>query len=91
VKAAILALPLLLAACATAPPEPRVEFKEVQVPVPVRCAPQLGARPDYPDTDDKLRAAPSADARYHAMATARPLHYAREEELEGALKGCTGG
>jgi hypothetical protein len=90
-RAAILALPLLLAACATTPPEPRVQIREVQVPVPVRCTPKLAARPDYPDTDDELRAAPSADARYHAMATARPLHYAWEAELEGALKGCSGG
>ena len=77
-----------LMGCGT-PPAPRIEIKEVRVPVPVSCVPAgFPEAPAYPDTDEALRAAPDAATRYALIAQGRLLRMARGGETEIVLKGC---
>lgn len=82
---------LLLAGCHStgAAPSPRVTVVERAVPVSSPCVPAtLGPRPDYPDSDEALRAAPDAATRYQLLSAGRPLRVARESELETVVAGC---
>lgn len=73
--------------CAT--PTPRVVTQEVQVPVAVSCVPaNLRAAPDYPDTDDALKAAPGAADRMLMLGAGRQLRSQRLAELEPVVHGC---
>ena len=83
---------LSLGACASTPqvaPEPRIVTVEVAVPVPQPCVPAgLAAPPEYPDTDDALRAAPDAASRYQLIAAGRLLSRARLNEVEPVVAAC---
>mgnify|MGYP000747660966 CR=1 FL=1 len=82
---------LSLAACATteaAPPE-RIVTVEVAVPVPSPCVPAtLGPAPEYPDTDEALRAAPDPATRYQLLGAGRLLRNARLNEVEPVIAAC---
>lgn len=59
------------------------------IPTPVSCVPEsLGAPPAYPDTDEALRAAPTADRRYQLILAGRELRIARAGEVEPVVAGC---
>lgn len=82
---------VLLAGCATAPATPpeRVVTVEVAVPVPSPCVPaNLGPAPEYPDTDEALRAAPDAATRYLLLGAGRLLRIARANEVEPVVAAC---
>ncbi|MBX9574988.1 MAG: hypothetical protein K2X07_05050 [Caulobacteraceae bacterium] len=83
-------LAFLLAACGGERPpiEPIVKTVRVEVPVPVPCAPAVGPRPDYPDGDDEVRAAPDLLERVKLLLAGREMRRAREAELEAAVAGC---
>lgn len=84
--------PLLTAgSCATTSGGPPPAPREVRVVVPVKCNPQIGPEPVYPDTDAALRAAPSWFERLKMVAAGRVLRIAREGELKAALDACRGG
>lgn len=91
-------LPFLLglAACATKPlerPEPIVVTKEVKVPVSTPCVPETydPKRPDYVDSDERLRAAADAAERYQLLWGGRGQRQAREKENEAVISGCPRG
>jgi hypothetical protein len=86
-----LALCASLAACSTTKQlEPRVVTQEVLVPVATPCVPDKydRTRPDYPDSNAALRAAPDAAARYQLLWAGRGLRAAREAENEAVIAGC---
>lgn len=88
--AVILFCALTLSACATtAPPRP-VTTVEVRVPVAVKCHPDLGEPPQYPDTDAALKAAPDLFSRVKLIVAGRLMRIAREAELQAAIKACEG-
>lgn len=91
-KWAVLSTALILTACATPapPPEPRIVTKEVQVVVQVKCKPNLPPRPDYPDTDAALAAAPNIFVAVQLYKAGRKLRIAREGQQDAALKACAG-
>jgi len=76
----------LLTGCATHPPQ--VVTKEVDIPVPVHCAPKLGTEPDYLDSDAKLKAAPNIVAWAKALAEGRLQRIQRDVEKTAALTAC---
>lgn len=79
---------LLLTACA-GKSEPVIRTVEVRVPVPVSCvSDKLPEEPTYPDTDDAVKAAPDAAARYGLIAAGRVLRIQRAAEVEPVVKGC---
>lgn len=78
---------LSLVACAS-PGEPRIEVREVRVPVAVKCASDPGAAPAYADTPEALRAAPDIFARTQLLLAGRLQRMARIVELEAANAGC---
>jgi len=81
---------LVLAACATTPPTPRIVTKTVQVAVPVSCKPAIAPAPAYPDTDAALKAAPDVFQRVRLLVAGRLERIAREAELNAALDACAG-
>lgn len=84
---ALLLLPL--AACNTT--QPRIVTREVKVPVVQPCVSERVARaPTYPDTDDALREAPDAAARYSLVSAGRLLRDQRLAEIEPVLEACRG-
>ncbi len=89
-RSLILAACALLAGCASTPDsEPRVVTVEVAVPVASPCVPaSLGPAPEYPDTDEALRAAPDAASRYQLLGAGRLLRGARLNELEPVVARC---
>lgn len=92
----LLTAPLLalLSACATARvPEPRIIIQEVKVPVATACVPETydPQRPDYADTDDKLKAAADPAERYQLLWAGRAQREAREAENEAVISGCPRG
>ena len=86
-RALVLALVLLLAACGTT--EVLVPV-EVLVPLPVPCEAQVSPSPQYPDTDEALRAEPDLFERVKRLLAGRELRTAREAELERAVAVCQG-
>jgi hypothetical protein len=85
--AALAVIPLILTACATAS-EPRIEVREVRVPVAVKCATDPGPRPEYPDTDAALAAVKDVFEASKLVMAGRALRIGREAELEAAVSGC---
>jgi len=78
---------LTLTACATAS-EPRIEVREVRVPVAVKCATDPGPRPEYPDTDAALAAVRDVFEAAKLVMAGRALRIGREAELEASVAGC---
>lgn len=90
-KALALLLLLPLAACKTTGdvPPPVIQTVEVAVPVPMPCVPkELGGPPAYVDTDEALRNAPDAAARYKLTYAGRLQRIGRLGELEPVVKSC---
>ena len=83
---------LALVGCASTPDpdvHERIVTVEVAVPVSQPCVPvTLGPAPDYPDTDEALRAAPDAATRYLLIAAGRLLRIARLGEVEPVVAAC---
>ncbi|QUD88064.1 hypothetical protein [Phenylobacterium montanum] len=81
----------LLAGCASTPDvAPPSVMHTVEVPTPVRCRPDLGPEPDYPDTDEALRAAPDLFSRVRLLLAGRMLRIARDQQKTAALAACAG-
>ena len=83
----LIAAALWLAGCGT-PPAPRIEVREVKIPVAVACAADPGPDPVYPDTDEALRNVPDVATGVRLLAAGRLLRDARIGELKAALAGC---
>lgn len=82
---------LPLGACGTVPaPEPIVQTKVVEVPVPTPCKPQLSPEPQYPDTDEALAGVTDVFQGTQLLKAGRKMRIAREGELDAALQGCAG-
>lgn len=77
---------LLLVACAT--PAPRIEIKEVLVPVPVPCMERVGPAPSYQDTPAAVQAAPTLFDRVKLLLVGREERDARLRVLEGQALVC---
>jgi hypothetical protein len=78
----------LLSACATTT-EPSIRTVEVRTPVPVYCKADVPER-EHADSDQALKAAPSAEDRYLLLAAGRKTRKAEVNELRTALKSCRG-
>jgi hypothetical protein len=90
-RLAALCLFMTLSACAGGPaPEPHIEAVTVPVAVPVRCRPDLGLEPAYPDTEAALRAAPDLYGRVRLLVAGRLLRIARDARKTAALAACAG-
>lgn len=83
---AVLLAGLLLTGCATAP-EPRVQIKEVRIPVSVPCRVKLPPEPTYADELVPLDADLFTKAK--ALLQAREQRKAYQAELEAAAKSCS--
>lgn len=83
----LIAAAIWLAGCGT-PPAPRIEVREVKIPVAVACAADPGPAPAYPDTDEALRNAPDVATGVRLLMAGRVLRMARENVLEAANSGC---
>lgn len=83
----VCALSVALCACATR--APRIEYREVKVAVPVKCAVNLPEDPAYPDTDQALKSAPDIAEKVRLLLAGRFLRIGREVELKAAVKGCS--
>ena len=81
---------LILGGCASSPPAPRIEIRTVDIPTPVRCRPDLGAEPEFPDTDAALQAAPDLFARVRLLLAGRLMRIARDQQIRAALQACAG-
>jgi hypothetical protein len=84
--AVVLALPLTGAMCSTT--QDRIVVKDVNVPVALACKPDVGAKPDFPDTPAAILNAPNVRERARLYAAGRPLHWNWEARLETALASC---
>ena len=89
-RAAIAGMALLiLSGCDTiqGPPPPPIT---VHVPVPVACIadPSVLKAPDFPDADEKLKAAASTFERIKLLVAGRLLRISYGLKLEAALAGC---
>ncbi|MBL8773343.1 MAG: hypothetical protein JNK30_18310 [Phenylobacterium sp.] len=84
---ACLALIPVLASCASAP-APRIEYREVKVAVPVKCAADPGPSPAYSDTPEALRAAGDMLEKVKLLLAGRKQRDARILELEAASSAC---
>lgn len=92
-KILIFALAGVLAGCAhneVLPPEPEIRIVEVKVPQPVPCPAlnELGAEPEYPDTDAALKTAPDLTSRVALILKGRLLRAQRLTEYAAAKSGC---
>ena len=83
----LIAAAIWLAGCGT-PPAPRIEVREVKIPVAVACAADPGPDPIYPDTDEALRNVPDVATGVRLITAGRLLRDARIGELKAALAGC---
>lgn len=82
---------LALAGCASAPLQPVIQTKAVEVPVAIRCVPDPApVAPAFVDTDAAIAAAPDMFARAKLYVIGRLQRIAYEGELTAALKGCAG-
>jgi hypothetical protein len=91
IVAGLLLLVLSLAACDTpTKPEPEIRIVERVVPGPLRsCIPaDMPPEPDYPDTDDALRAAGAMPERYQLVMAGRELRDAYLGIVRKLLPGC---
>ena len=79
---------LILAGCASAPSQPAVVTKTVNVEVPVHCSPNIGPEPSYADTPEAIRAASDFGSRLKLVLAGRVQRIQRLGELLAALKGC---
>ena len=80
---------LVLVGCGGKQVEPEIRIVEVPISVPVSCVPKnFPAKPLMPDSDEALKAAPDAAARYGLIAAGRVLRIQREAEVEPVLAGC---
>lgn len=86
-----LAATLCLAACATPakPPESVVVTKTVYVPVSTPCKLVTSKRPDFPDTDAAIKAAPNFYERVRLLAAGRLDRIAWDIEQSAALDACS--
>ena len=84
---AVIIAGLSVAACQTTA-EPRIEVREVRVPVAIKCATDPGPRPEYPDTDAALAAVRDVFEAAKLVMAGRALRIGREAELEAAVSGC---
>lgn len=93
ILAAMMLLALFGCAARPAPPDPvvPVQLQPVKEAVPVRCAPNIGPEPDYPDTDAALKAAPNLFERVKLLLAGRLLRIQRDQEKTAALDGCRNG
>lgn len=90
-RALLFIMALTLAGCAGGPPlDPKIVTQVVDHPVPVRCAPNIGPEPAYPDTDDALRSAPDLFTRVKLLVAGRGMRIARDVQKSAALAGCAG-
>ncbi len=81
-----------LAACGTTPrPEPRVEIREVKVPVAIPCAKDPGPAPAFSDTTEALRAAGDIFEKVKLLLAGRDQRDARLTEVTAAIEGCKAG
>lgn len=80
-------LALSLTACATTS-EPTVRTVEVQVPVHSPCSATPPAEPDFADTDEKLRDAPSHVERVKLLLIGRLQRVAHDQELHAYATAC---
>lgn len=78
---------LALAMCQTVP-EPQIITKEVRVPVAVSCVTQSPAKPNYPDTNEALAAAPDIFEAVKLLLAGRELSRPYEAEMEAVIGGC---
>lgn len=86
----VIALALLAGACGSTP-EPRIEYRtvEVQVPIARSCVPQtLPAKPDYRVTREALVAAPDAASRLTLAVAGLLERDARLVEVEPVVDAC---
>lgn len=85
-------LVVLLVGCAGQQerPEPEVRTVEVKVEVPIRCKAldDLGAEPEYPDTDAALKAAPNIFERTKLLVRGRLLRVGRLGQYQAARASC---
>ncbi len=86
-RLAVIIAGLSVAACQTTA-EPRIEVREVRVPVAVKCATDPGPRPEYPDTDAALAAVRDVFEASKLVMAGRALRIGREAELEASVAGC---
>ena len=92
-KGSALLAALLVAGCGSMPApasEPAIVTKTVEVPVPVKCRPDLGPEPRYPDNDAALRGAADLFERVKLLLAGRELRIARDGEKTAALAQCRG-
>jgi hypothetical protein len=84
-----LSLTLGLCACATKPPETKIEYvpQRVEVPVQVRCKVQYPEHPPYAMDDPALKDKTVFDKATAALVEIEQRR-AYEERLEAALKVC---
>jgi hypothetical protein len=86
---AVILVGAALGACATSPGG-RGAPRAVNLPTPIACRADIGPQPDYPDTDDALRAAADLFERVRLLAAGRLMRMARERDLTAALGACEG-
>jgi len=88
-RPAALAAAILLAGCASTPPEPVIVTKEVKVPVAVACVPTKTPEPPaYVDTDAALKSAAGPEDRFQLLAAGRIQRNQRLAVLEPVLRSC---
>ena len=85
-----IAFAIMLVGCATPGAEPVIRTVEVNKPVPVKCKPNIGPEPTYPDSDEALAHAADVFAGVQLLSAGRLLRIAREVELMAALRACEG-
>ena len=88
----LIVVALLTVACAGRDrPEPQIRTVDVQVPVTQPCdaAGRIGAAPDYPDSDEALRGAPTLFDQVRILLAGRLLRIARGDALERVVAACS--
>ena len=88
--AALFCAPLAACSAQTPPPVPQVITQRVEVPVPVKCSPDLGPDPDYISAME-FATAPDIFAAVILYKRDRLMRIARDAEKTAALRGCAGG
>jgi hypothetical protein len=82
---------LTLSGCATAPPEPQIVTKLVNVPVAVKCVPDPApVAPVYADSPAALAAAPNVFERVKLIMVGKMQRDGFIGELSAVVKACGG-